>query len=183
MKLFLYISFVALFFASCTKDPNTDNTTPTVADGAFQYKVNGNLVTIKNISIANAEYTVFFKQLQGTGIPHTRYMFNGQKGANNIWVFGIESDSLTLGNYTYDSTYQYPSGIGTTMKYNGQQSGLLYGGDVMNINITSYSNGFISGNFTAKFTPFPIIIGVPDYSTRGTTLITEGEFKNIKCIY
>jgi len=183
MKQILSIWIAAIFFASCNKDPTTGNNTPTIADGTLQYKVNGNLVTIKNISIADAEYTVFFKQLQGTGIPHTRYMFNGQKGANNIWVFGIESDSLTLGNYTYDSTYLYPSAIVTTMTYNGQQSALFYGGDVMSINITSYSNGFISGNFTAKFTPFPIIIGVPDYSTRGTTLITEGEFKNIKCIY
>ena len=32
--------------------------------------------------------------------------------------------------------------------------------------------GFISGNFTAKFTPFTGT--VPDYSKRGTTLITAG---------
>ena len=183
MKQFLSISFAAIFFASCTRDPNTGNNTPTIADGTLQYKVNGNLVTIKNISIADAEYTVFFKQLQGTAIPHTRYMFNGQKGANNIWVFGIQTDSLTLGNYTYDSTYLYPSHILTTMTYNGQQSALFYRGDVMSINITSYSNGFISGNFTAKFTPLGSLGTVPAYSTRGTTLITEGEFKNIKCIY
>jgi len=183
MKHFLSFSIAAIFITLCTRDPNTSNNPPTIADGTFQYKVNGNLVTIKNISIADAEYTVFFKQLQSTAIPHTRYMFNGQKGANNFFGFGIQSDSLTLGNYTYDSTYQYASGNVTTMTYNGQQSLLIYGGDNMNINITAYSNGFISGNLTAKLTPLPIIIGVPDYSTRGTTLITEGEFKNIKCIY
>src|SRR5688500_1617571 len=155
MKQFLSISFAAIFFASCTRDPNTANNTPTIADGTLQYKVNGNLVTLKNISIADAEYTVFFKQLQGTGIPHTRYMFNGHNGANYFLVFGIQSDSLSLGNYTYDSTYLYPSCISTAVTYNGQQSGLIYGGDLVSINITSYSNGYISGNFTAKFTPFP----------------------------
>jgi hypothetical protein len=183
MRKLLSILFAAIFFASCTKDPNTGSTTPTIADGTFQYKVNGNLVTISNANITNGEYAVFFKQLQGTAIPRTRYMFNGQKGTNHVWAFGIQSDSLTVRNYTYDSTYLNTSGIICTMTYNAQQSALFYGGDNMIINVTSYSNSYISGNFTAKFTPFGSVGTVPDYSTRGTTLITEGQFKNIKCIY
>jgi len=63
MKQFLSIAVGIIFIASCSRDPSTGNNTPTIADGTFQYKVNGNLVTIKNISIADAEYTVFFKQL------------------------------------------------------------------------------------------------------------------------
>jgi hypothetical protein len=179
-SLFLIISVVLL---SCSRDPNSTNSNPSIEDGTFQYKVNGNLVTIKNISIADAEYTIFFKQLSGTAIPHSRYMFNGQNGVNNVWVFGIISDSLTVGNYILDTT-AITGGLITTMTYNGAQSAIYYSGDKMEINITHYSDGYISGNFTAKMTPFIIDNnGLVDYSKRGTTLITEGEFKNVKCIY
>ena len=183
MKNVIICLFAATFFASCTKDSNPGNNTPTIADGTFQYKVNGNLVTINGGNITSAEYAIFFKQLAGSYIPQTRYIFNGQKGANNVWVFGIQTDSLTVRNFTYDSTYYTTSLFIFTLAYNGQQSAILYGGDNMNINVTSYSNGLISGNFTAKFTPFGSIGTVPNYSTKGTTLITEGQFKNIKCIY
>jgi hypothetical protein len=98
LKELVSIIFVVPFFVSCSRDPNGGNNPLGVPDGTFQYKVNGNLVTISNISISNGEFTVFFKQLKGPAIPHTRYMFNGQKGGNHIWVFGIVSDSLALGN-------------------------------------------------------------------------------------
>jgi len=80
MKAFFSILFAATFLASCTTDPNNVGTIPTISDDSFQYKVNGNLVTMNNVSISSGEYVVFFKQLAGTAIPHTRYMFNGQKG-------------------------------------------------------------------------------------------------------
>ena len=147
-------------------------------DGTVQYKVNGNLFTIKDISISYVQHVMFAKQLQGTAFP--RYIFSGQKEPYNFLGFGIESDSLTVGNYTYDTT-SYLFRQTNWVLYNGAQSVLYYAGDNMSINITSYSNGFISGNFTAKFTPFSGT-GL-DYSKRGTTLITEGEFKNIKCVY
>ena len=181
MKQFFFIPFGIMLYTSCTRDPNTS--APTIADGSFQYKVNGNLITMSNISIASVEYVTFFKQIAGTAIPHTRYMFNGQKGINDVWVFGIMTDSLSTRNYTFDSTYLQTSGIFCTMTYNGQQSAIVFSGDNMNINITSYSNGFISGNFTAKFTPLGSFGSVPNYSTRGTILITEGQFEKIKCVY
>ena len=65
-------------------------------------------------------------------------MFNGQKGVNNIFVFGIVSDSLTVGNYNYDSTYFAASLTANAVTYNGVQSHLFYAGDYMNIHVTSY---------------------------------------------
>ncbi len=177
MKTLLSILLTVTIFSSCTRD-----TPSNLLDGSIQYKVNGSLVTISNQNITNGEYAVFFKQLQGTAIPHTRYMFNGQKGSNNGWVFGIQTDSLRTQNYTYDSTYLNTSGIPCTMIFNGQMSSLFYSGDNLIINITSYYNSLISGNFSARFTPLPFG-GIPDYSTRGTTVITEGQFRNIKCTY
>jgi hypothetical protein len=180
MKKIISLLFLIAILTSCSKNEN--NTVETIDDGAFQYKVNGNLITINGANVSSSEYSVFFKQLQGTIIPQTRYMFNGQKGNNNVWVFGIKTDSLKIQSYSFDSTYLSISSIPTTMTYNGLQSGLLYNGDNLKINITSYSNGLISGTFTGKFTPFPAS-GLPNYSTRGNTIISEGEFKNIKCNY
>lgn len=178
MKYLPVTIFLILIFGACSRD--TSNTTPAVVYGSFQYKVNGNPVVITGNDFSNLEYAIFFKQLAGTIIPHTRYLFNGQKGANHVWVFGIKSDSLSTGNYTYDSTYFGLSGTPSTVIYNGKQSGLIFKGDYMSINVTSYSNGIVSGNFTAKFSPME---AVQNYSIRGTTLITEGKFENIKCIY
>jgi len=172
-----------MLVVSCTKSTNSTSSSPSIEDGTFQYKVNGNLVTIKNISFADGEYTMFSKQVLGTVISKTGYMFHAEKGVNNAWGFGIVSDSLTIGNYTYDTTYLAASTIATTMIYNGAQSAIFYAGDYISINITSYSGGFISGNFTAKLTPLPGGGASPDYSKKGTTVITEGQFKNIKCIY
>jgi len=166
---------VAMLIVSCSKDTNSLKDVP---DGAVQYKVNGNLFIIQDSSTSNVEHVMIAKQMQGTAFP--RYIFSGRKEPYNFLGFGIESDSLAIRNYTYDSTsYLYRQT--NWVLYNGSQSMLYYAGDNLTINITSYSNGFISGDFTAKFTPSD---GTRfDYSKRGTTLITEGKFKNIKCVY
>ncbi|MEO8821727.1 MAG: hypothetical protein ABI374_12840 [Ginsengibacter sp.] len=175
MKKLLLIFFSATIFLSCSS--NSNDSSSAVASGTFKYKVNGNLVTIDNANIANGEYAFFFKELQGNMIPHTRYKFNGRKGGN-VWFFGIQSDSLSNQTYIYDSTYFSTSGIICTMTFNGKQSALLYSGDNLTIKITSYANSLISGNFSAKFTPLS-----NNYSNKGTTIIKDGEFKNINCTF
>ncbi len=172
----VYTVFCVFTIAAISCNKGSTNA-PTITSGTFQYKVNGNLVSINNVSIDAGEYVAFAKQLQGTVLAHTRYLFNGQKGVNNIWIFAIQTDSLTTTSYSLDSTN---AGIITTMTFNAQQSALFYSSDYMNINITSYTNGLISGNFSAKFTP---LTGGLKYENRGTTIITDGVFKNIKCIY
>jgi hypothetical protein len=175
-KLSLLLFLVALV-ASCSRDSNIDPPKAT-----FQYKVNGNLVIIKNISVADSEYILFKKTRWGT------YSIGGYKGASTEMRFGIVSDSLTIGKYIYDSasasaitTWGYPSNINVIVFYNGQLSALAYLGDSVIINVTAYSNGYASGDFTAKLTPAGT--AAFDYSKRGTTLITEGLFKNIPWAY
>ena len=188
-----HLFLTVILFACSTNSPE-------LQDGTFQYKLNGQRVTIKHISgsFGSLEYAQFTKQLAGTNlnigggfggiISRTRYVFNGQNGpnTNNSFSFGILSDSLAIGSYTQDSTYSGNLSTYTALAYNGQVSGILFTGDYFSVNITSYSNGFISGNFTAKLTPIPVaLIGVTpiDHRTRGTTVVTEGEFKNITCRY
>jgi hypothetical protein len=175
-KLFLLLPLAA-FIASCSKDSAIKS-----SEAIFQYKVNGNLVIIKNISVADSEYVLFKKTRWGT------YSIGGFKGANTEMRFGIVSDSLTIGKYIYDSasasaitTWGYPSNINVIVFYNGQLSALAYVGDSIIINITAHSNGYASGDFTAKLTPANTV-GF-DYSKRGTTRITEGIFKNIPWAY
>lgn len=174
---------LATLIGSCSRDPNNTNSNNTsLADGTIQYKVNGNLVTIHNVDITGNEYIYFIKQPPGTTNPKVRYMLNAVKQPNDNFVLDVESDSLQLGNYLYGITSSNFSAPFAGVGYNGQGSVLSYDGDNININITSYANGFISGNFTAKFTPI-LANGDIDYSKKGTTLITEGVFKNIRCIY
>ncbi len=179
MKNCLLIVIALSVLISCSQDPGVNS----LADGEFQYKVNGSLVKISNVSISSGEYVIFFKQIAGSLITQTRYMLNAQKGTNNIWAFGIPTDSLRIQTYSLDTTSINTLGIICTMTYNGQQSALFYGGDFLTINITSYSNSLISGTFSAKFTPFSSLGMPPNYLNRGTTIITEGEFKNIKCLF
>lgn len=168
---------LAALIWSCSRDTNSANkNSDTLADGSVQYKVNGSLVTIK--SIPGGAGPNFIKRVQGGPLLQTYYLLNAYQDADNQVSFAIVSDSLHVGNYTYDSTY------GTYLAdvtYNGHISKQFYQGDYININITFYSNGYISGDFTAKLSPFEN--GLMDYSKRGTTLITEGIFKNIPCFY
>jgi hypothetical protein len=183
MSKFYFLLILATMIESCSRDPNNSNSNNTsLADGTVQYKVNGNLVTIHNVDITGNEYVYFIKQPPGTTIPNVQYMLNAVKQPNDNFVLDVESDSLQLGNYLYEikpSSFSAPfAGVG----YNGQGSALSYDGDNIKINITSYANGLISGSFTAKFTPI-LANGDIDYSKKGTTLITEGVFKNIRCTY
>jgi len=176
---------MAMLTILCSKDHNSADNTP-VPDATLQCKVNGNLITFKD-STAAGEYMKFTKYHQGTPsyptLPHTTYIFKEEKNSIELaLLFGIVSDSLAIGNYTYDSTYYAASLVSAYMSYNATPSVLIFAGDYINVNITSYSHGYISGNFTAKFTPYPYRLP-PDYRDRGTTLVTEGEFKNVKCIY
>jgi hypothetical protein len=174
LKLYL-LSFLA-FLAACSKEHNTNNL-DNLADGDCQYKVNGELITIKNIGLAAGEYSGFAKWSQGTSTPYSAYVFTAQKGVHKI-SFAIVSDSLRLRNYTLPQLLNYDARI----DYNGTTSVTNWTGDYLSINITSYSNSLISGNFTAKLSPLPNG-GYLDSSQKGTTVITEGLFKNIRCSY
>lgn len=152
MKYILPI--IAIIFFSCKKDPSTPSGTN--ASGSIEFKVNGGAMVMDNVDLLTGQYVVFYKQLQGIA-PKTRYLLNAQKGANNVLIFTIVTDSLQKTNY-------HTSGGLTladfALNYNGQTSGILSQGDYFDINITNYSNGRISGNFTAALTQWSIATGV-----------------------
>lgn len=170
---------------SCSKDATGPNGSVS-GSGSIEYKVNGNFLKIENVNIQNGEGVVFAKQLQGSIIPATRYILNGQKGVNNFIGFAIVTDTLQSKEYHYDSTLidNDLSKYSFTFDYNGQIAGLFFNGDYFDVNITSYKNSRISGTFSAKFTPLPGIGGGNiDYNARGSIVITDGKLNDVQVIY
>jgi len=167
------------FFSSCSKGgTSAPPPPPPVIDTIAQYKLNGNLVVITNKDSTSGKIAVFHKYVNGSWFHLTEYTFNADVDDNNFLDFDIVTDSLTTTNYYRDinsGNDKNPGGCAN----NGIPCYVSSGGDYVNINITSYSNGWVSGNFTAKLTPFQQ--NVP--SQPGSIMITEGQFKNVKCIY
>jgi hypothetical protein len=161
-------------FISCNKD----STLQPGASGSIQYKVNGNDYSIENIDYTSGQYVIMAKQLAPAVIT-TRYTLNAQKGANNIVIFTILTDSLKKTSYHYDSTALSVGGT-HLITYNGQGSYVLTKNDYFDITITDYSNRHVSGTFTAKLAPANSLgtIGTPSSVT-----VTEGKLNNIQVIY
>jgi len=187
-----FLLLLCAFIGACSRDPNSATSTPPSptsgpapapspdTSGYIKYKVNGNLVTIKNTDAANSDHILCTKQTRLNAYTPTMYLLSGVKDSSNGFGIGIVSDSLLVGNYNLKD--------GSTLTiYNGQLSELggIGSGDSLNVNITSYSKGLISGNFSGQFSlvPNPAPAGPIDWSSLPKTAITEGEFKNIKCLY
>jgi hypothetical protein len=135
-----------------------------------------------NANIMNGEGVAFAKQLKGNVLPETRYLLNAQKGGNNVAIMTLVTDSLRTTTYHYDSTandHTYDVFLFTIMA-NGNQSALMYGGDYLDVKITSYNSGHISGTFSGKLTP---IANNFDYNYKGSVTITDGKLNNIPVIY
>jgi hypothetical protein len=185
MKRIFPIFLCTILFA-CRKDKIDNSNTTTLppapsANGSMQYRVNGNLIKMENGKSANGDYVICSKQLSPSSIPMT-YLLSAQTGLANYLTFTIVTDSLHTINYHYDSAFKannFPRSI-ISLNYNIQSASVFFSGDYMDINISSYDSGRISGTFTAKLSPF----GQPlDYSRQGTLVITEGVINNVPIIY
>ena len=182
MKLLLLISSIVIL-SSCKKgaDPNDQNNPVTPAEGSIEYRVNGNLFTIDNTKMLDSEYVTIRKEWSAN-IPTTRYIINEQKDANNFMAFTILTDSLLLANYHYDSIDQRNNAptFSFNLGYNGLISSLFFNGDYLDVNISSYKNGRVSGTFTGKATPYSFTYG---YGIKNSFVITEGKLNNIPVTY
>jgi hypothetical protein len=176
-KILLFSNlFLICALAACNKDSNTPSGATTT--GNIQYKVNGAAFAIDNVDILSGQFVLFQKQL-APFVPTTRYTFNAQKGANNIVLFSIITDSLKKITYHYDST---ALSIGSTVGivYNGQPAYALKKNDYFDITITDYSTSKVSGTFTAKLTP---ATSTGTIGTPSSVIITEGKLNNVQVIY
>ena len=176
MKILNYLLSLPLFiYLSCT--PDTPNTQPIQNDDTaiIKYKINGTIV--KHINTETSGYDAKAVK-QTTMWPEIRYLFEGHIASTELFQVMVITDSLKQINYHYDSTNN--TIINIDHNSYALESILYYNGDYFDVNITSYSNGKISGFFSGKLSPQTIPM---DYTQRGTVLITEGEFINIGIRY
>lgn len=180
MKLLLLLLFCVVFF-SCSKEPTAPPPAKNVL-GILEYKVNGELVTTDNKNVANGEFILFSKDLKDNFLIQTRYLIKAEKSIDNAFVFAIVSDTLQTINYHYDSAgvNHQPTGFVLALAFKGDESEIVYTGDFFDINITSYKNTRISGTFSAKLTPEKNLF---DYNNRGTTIISDGIFRELPFTY
>jgi hypothetical protein len=179
-KIILHWIIISAFcLLSCGKKKDSTPIPTVNTTGSVSYKVNGIVVTIDNANILSGEGVIFAKQLKGSILQATRYALNAQKGSNNALVLSIQTDSLQLIPYHYDSAAVSlnPGGLLFDLDFNGQIGALIFTGDTFDIEISSYQNSTISGTFSGKLS------SGPNYNSRGSILITEGEFKSIPVIY
>jgi hypothetical protein len=182
MKFYSIAVLVMTLFSSCLKQSipdamlasrNPDGKGSTTA--TLSYKINGNAV---NISVDDADnqslypyYTLGCSKNQGY------YNLDGVSNTGEI-TFSFYTDSLTVGNY------KYTAGEIFVTDYNNTNEFVYAPSDSMSINITSYQNGHISGNFSGVLTPM-IAAGNPynTYGTPSSVPITNGSFKNVPVFY
>jgi hypothetical protein len=140
----------------------------------LSYKVNGNAVSI---SVNNADnqnpalYTLGCTKL----VNH--YILDGLSNSGEI-TFTFYTDSVAVGNYKYTSLY----GDMFFISYNGTNEFVHAASDSMSFNITSYTNGHISGNFSGLLTPL-LDPNNNTYGPPGSVHISNGTFQNVPVFY
>jgi hypothetical protein len=175
MKFYCTIIISILLFSSCLKQSIPDAMLGKHAGSTatLSYEFNGEAV---NISVPDAD-----NQMPGNYklVCTKSYFYLLQAVGGGEFTFTFYTDSLTTGNYTYNNSF----GDMFITDYNNHPSFVHYPGDNMNFNITSYSNGHISGNFSGQLTPLISAGNVDIYGTPGSVLITNGSFENVPVFY
>ena len=188
----LVIAFLMIIFlSSCLKQSIADAMIADQNPGAqsgnhpgvatMTYLVNGNTVTNSvsdpDLQSPNAYQLGCSKTFYGPG--STVYTLDCVSSSGEF-AFTFGTDSLTVGNYSYTGVY----GDLFVVSYNGTNEFLHVPTDSISFNVTSYSQGHISGNFSGRLTPM-ISAGNPNnvYGTPGSVLITKGSFKDVPVFY
>lgn len=178
MKSLVATITLALFFASCLKESipeaiaNKKNGPKVPA--SFSFKVNG---ITKSYSVADVRKEITYSSPSFSCTKTAdRYNIFGKVEIGSAY-FSIFTDSLSVGNYTQTTV--------TAKADTGYLPFYIYAPtDRVSINISSHSNGYISGNFTALLTPVIDGSRIPyTYGAPSSIAITEGSFKNVPVFY
>ena len=186
MKTRLVI-ILSICIISCSKNKQTP-TTPQpplqVDSSSISFKFNDTLVTIKggiNSYVSNREGVYASKVLT----PNSKWVYNisAQSGFYNGLLLQIYIDSLLVQPYHYFLTQPYYwvnpyQGLFLGIQYKNNDYEIYLPNDSVNVNITSFSNGYISGTFSADLTPRK-----PPKPGPGSTKITDGSFQNLQVVY
>lgn len=182
MRYYMVLITTCVFFASCLKQSIPDamlsdkhrNTGGVTA--MLSYEIKGIPV---QISVPDAgSQNPLYATLSCIKYPGF-YSLSGLSSTGEI-TFTFYTDTLTLGNYTYNGSY----GEEFFMSFYNENQYTVITTDYLTFSVTSYENGCISGSFSGQLTPMinngnnGFIHG--DY---GSTKITNGVFQNIPVFY
>jgi hypothetical protein len=192
MRQLLIGFLVIIFLSSCLKQSIADAMIANQHSGAqgggspsvatMTYAVNGNTVTNTVNDPDNQSPTAYQLGCSKTLYPGTNstvYILDCVSTSGEM-TFIFPTDSLTVGNYSYTGNY----GDLFVCSYNNTDEFVVDPADSISFNITSYSNGHISGNFSGRLTPM-VTAGNPTntYGPPGSVLITKGSFKDVPVFY
>jgi len=186
MKTSLLI-ILSVCIISCSKNkqlPASPTPQPQVDSSLISFRFNDTLVTIKgglNSYVTNREGVYASKVLT----PYPKWVYNiiAQSGFYNDLYLQIYTDSLLVQSYNYFLTQPYywvvpDQGLFLGIGYKNMDYQIYLPSDSVNVNITRYSNGYISGTFSADLTPMDVANPIP-----GSTKITDGSFQNLQVVY
>jgi hypothetical protein len=163
-----------------SQNSGTQGGAPAVS--TMTYAVNGNTVTttVNNPdSQSPASYELGCSKTIYPGTNSTVYSLDCLSTSGEM-TNTFFTDSLAVGNYLYTGVY----GDMFVLSYNGTDEYVHDLADSISFNITSYSKGHVSGNFSGRLTPM-IAAGNPNntYGAPGSVLITNGSFKDVPVFY
>lgn len=179
MKYYLTGTILMIVFSSCLKQSipdamlgSTKGTTATLS-----YKINGNAV---NISVDDADNQSVYSGYTLSVTKNAGYYVLAASGSTGEITLSLFTDSLRTGNYKYISGY----GPIFVTDYNNTNEYVYAPYDSTSVNITSYHNGHIDGNFSGVLTPM-VQAGNPydTFGTPGSVTIKDGSFKNVPVFY
>ncbi|MFT3751170.1 MAG: hypothetical protein QM768_22855 [Agriterribacter sp.] len=183
MKYLLLFFTSCISFASCLKQSIPDAMLAAKRDGVaaestatLSYEIKGIPV---QISVPNAgSQNSLYATLSCVKFPGF-YALSGISNTGDI-SFRFYTDSLTLGDYTYNGSY----GEEFFISYNGESEYSIVATDYLTFSVTSYENGRISGTFSGQLTPV-ISDGNNGFANGeyNSTKITKGIFKNVPVFY
>ncbi len=175
MKAILVLIFSLVLF-SCSRDNDLPTPNTTDADREISFMIDGTNKSYKGQQTTlNGGVGVHgFRMLGTPGFTSTVYGFNGNNGVENSILINIltGNDTLKLMNYRVTTGLHM-------IRVAGQNYQTLGPGDFIDINITTYSNGEVSGTFGGKISKMTNNGSTPGQSVN----VTNGVIKNVKIVY
>lgn len=173
MKFYFILISMAFVLSSCLKQSIPDamlgvSGKQNKVEATLSYEINGIpvAITVDDADNQPANYRLYCQKT-------TAYYVEAVSDYGEF-TFDLFTDSLKVGSYSYPTL----SGGLFIADYPGP-SFVYYPTDYMNINVTSYENGHISGNFSGRLTPKPNDI----WGNASSVSVTNGSFNNVPVFY
>jgi len=174
-KFYLIIASAALVLSSCLKQSIPDAmlgiSKQKKIKATLSYEVNGTPVAV---TVDDADHQPEYSRRLYCE-KSSAYLVDAISDFYGELTFTLFTDSLKVGSYSYPNY----AGVGFFITdYQGPN--FVYSAtDYMNVNVTSYEDGHISGNFSGLLTP---MIN-NSYGLSSSVSIKNGSFSNVPVFY